>query len=223
MKQMFALWLLGAVPLAADPILSGNWSIEAEPLEDQRARLEACWRQANEDQSVWRAALDDQKLQLGTQQQIGPLQGEVSVEQQWQEDLQSRRAQVSLSLPDLDGWDTGIAGQWDYSPDQDRWQPPHLRGWLAAPKWRGWTARGEIAHDPSATRLTGRVCRQVGGGQLVFEAEQIQSQLTQRRWLTRYQWELARQARVSAQGGRRWSERQGDYQDELEAKLEIQF
>lgn len=226
MKHLFAaVWLSSAVPLAAQPIVSGNWTVQAQPLEDQRARLEACWRQAQESEeseSMWRAALDDQKVVLATQQEWGELEGEASLEQEWQSELQNRRATMSLSLPDLHGWETGVAGEWDWNPDQDSWKQAQLRGWLATPEWRGWSAQAEIAGDAATTRFTARLRGQVGPGQLLLETEQKQSEHWQRRWLTRYQWELAGHT-VSAQAGRSWNEVNPNYQDQIEAKWEVHF
>ena len=226
MKHLFAaIWFLAA-PLAAEPIVSGDWSIQAEPLEDQRARVEACWRQATESEgraTLWRAALDDQKVEVGATQELGPVQGEATLEQDWQQELEARRASLSLRVPDYHGWDTGVAGEWDWTPDQDQWNQAMLRGWIGAPPWRGWSVRAEVAAGETTTRFTGRLSKQLGPGQLMLEAEQEQSEFWQRRWLTRYQWEIASQARLSAQGGRRWSQLDGNYQDEVEAKLEIEF
>lgn len=219
MKRLFVVLLL-VLPGAAEPIVSGDWTIDAQPLDEQRARLEACYKQASQDENYWRASLEDHKLVVGTHQRfVGPLEADVSLEESWQSELEERRAQVTVSLPDYHGWASGLTTRWDYAGEQ--WSTPQLRGWVATPEWGGWSARGELTTTTDSHGYLGRLCRRVGHGSLQLETAVVESEHLQRRWLARYQWNLSRGTSFSTSGSR--TEVEGEVQDKLEAQLEVHF
>jgi hypothetical protein len=255
MVRLFVwIWLCAAVA-GANParIESGDWTLEAQPLDDQRARLEAQWEQARGESSsdFWRASLEDNKVEVevGGVQELGPVRTEYALEQEWQEELQNRRASISLTLP-KNGWEAGLASSLDWrSAGEEDWQVQStaVRGWLATPKWFGWHARAtwaqndtqqtsglalaseaqrleaEVTSAPGVVSYTGRVSQRVGPGVLVLERNATRGEDVHKRWLARYQCRLATGARISAQGSRRWSELLSTYEDKVEAQLELSF
>ncbi|MBX3168891.1 MAG: hypothetical protein KF760_15890 [Candidatus Eremiobacteraeota bacterium] len=219
MKRLFALWLL-AYPVTADPIVSGDWTIDAQPVEDRRARVEACYQEASQEDNYWRARLDDKKVELSARRDfVGPLQTEVELEQSWQTELEQRRAQVTLSIPDYHGWATGLTSRWDYAGEQ--WSTPQLRGWVATPELSGWSARGELTTTTDSRGYLARLCKRIGRGELQVETAVVESEHLQRRWLARYQWNLTRGASFSTSGSR--TRLEGTVQDKVEATLEVHF
>lgn len=219
MKRLFAvLWL--ALPANADPIVSGKWTLDAQPLDEHHARLEACYQEASQEDNYWRARLDDKKVEVSVQRDfVGPVQAEVDLEQSWQTELEQRRAQVTLSIPDYHGWATGLTSRWDYA-DQ-LWSTPQLRGWLATPERSGWSARGELTTTSDSRGYLARLSKRIGRGQLQVETSVVESEHLQRRWLARYQWNLAQGTRFSTTGTR--TEWEGIVQDKVEASLEVHF
>lgn len=219
MKRLFAvLWLI--LPAAADPIVSGDWTIDAQPVDEQHARIEACYQEASQEENYWRARLDDKKVEVSAHRDfVGPLQAEVDLEQSWQTELEKRRAQVTVSIPDYHGWATGLTSRWDYAGEQ--WSTPQLRGWLATPELSGWSARGELTTTSDSRGYLARLCKKVGRGQFQVETGVLESDHLQRRWLARYQWNLARGTSFSTTGSR--TELEGAVQDKVEASLEVHF
>lgn len=194
---------------AADPALPPSGlpigpeiRIEAEELEERRARLHACWEDAQGESagSYWRASLDDQKLnlKLGSTQQVGPVQGSYVLEQEWLDELQARRAELAVRIPHQ-GWEVGVSSNLDWqSQGEDAWelQPPLVSGWVQSPAWKGWTARAswvqqdelttsrlalqgptrqveaEVAQAPDHRCVIGRVSQRFGRSTVALEAEQ---------------------------------------------------
>lgn len=219
MKRLFVLWLL-LLPAAADPIVSGDWTIDAQPVDEQHGRIEACYKEASQEDNYWRARLDDKKVEVGIRRDfVGPLQAEVDLEQSWQTELEQRRAQVTVSIPDFYGWTTGLTSRWDYAGEQ--WSTPQLRGWVATPELSGWSARGELTTTTDSRGYLARLCKRIGKGQLQLETAVVEAEHLQRRWLARYQWNLSRGASFSTSGSR--TELEGTVQDKVEASLELHF
>lgn len=253
---MRLLLLLSVVirTVAADPG-EAKLRLDAESLEDRRARVHAIYEQARGEsaQEYWRASLDDQKLnlQIGAHEELGPVRTDVSIEQEWQESLETRKAQMALSVP-VQGWELGVRSQLGWqAADDDPWevQPTQLGGWVKTPEWRGFRAQAswdkvdqtetsklallrkgqkrleaEVSHGPGFECLTGRFHQPLSKrSTLSLEAEQRQSDYWQRRWLARYQWKLNSSTRFSAQGSRRWSEREAEWEDKVEAMMELRF
>lgn len=221
MKQMFALlWLV--LPAAADPIVSGDWSIDARALDEHRARVEACYQDASQEDNYWRARLDERKLGMEVHHElVGPLEADLDLEESWQTELEARRAQVTVNIPDYHGWASGLTSRWDYTEEQ--WSTPQLRGWVSTPEWRGWSARGELTTTSDSHGYLARLCKRVGRGQLQIETAVTENEHLQRRWLARYQWKLSRTASFSTSGSRTFYELEGESQDKVEANLEVHF
>ncbi|MFN8612410.1 MAG: hypothetical protein U0931_32995 [Vulcanimicrobiota bacterium] len=221
MKRLFAILLL-TLPGGAEPIVSGEWTIEARPLDEQRAQVEACYQEANQEDNYWRARLDEQKLGMELHHELlGPLQADLDLEESWQSELDQRRAQVTLSLVDLHGWTSGLSSRWEDQGQQ--WSTPQLRGWVVTPQWRGWSARGEVTGDGDHHGYLARVCKRLGRGQLQLETAVTESEHLQRRWLARYQWRLNQTASFSTSGSRTFYPAEGEVQDKVEANLEVHF
>lgn len=221
MKQMFALlWLV--LPAAADPIVSGSWTIDAQALDENRARVEACYQDASQEDNYWRARLDERKLGVEVHHElVGPVEAGLDLEESWQTELEARRAQVTVSIPDYQGWAGGLTGRWDYAEEQ--WTTPQLRGWVSTPEWRGWSARGELTSTTDSHGYLARLCKRVGRGQLQIETAVVENEHLQRRWLARYQWRLGQTASFSTSGSRTFYEVEGESQDKVEANLEVHF
>lgn len=263
--RMLLIGLVLSEPLLASPGIPvvDTIQLEAEELEQRRARIHACWEEARGDSAgaYWRASLDDQLLSLkvGSREHLGPLQSSVSLEQEWLDELQARRAQVSLSVP-YKGWEVGVTSNMDWQAQREAaWQlqPVRMGGWLQSPEWRGWKARAsytqqeevsvrrlaldsssrhleaEVSQSPEHRTLVGRVSQSFGRSTLALEGEQ-RTQLAppgssdlpeasywQRRWLARYTLQLTQDARLSAEGVRRWSEL--DWEHRVEARMELRF
>lgn len=255
MKRVFAWMCLCVSLVGAEParLEEGDWTLEAQPLDEQRARLQAQWEQARGESSsdFWRASLEDNRVEVevGGVQELGPVRTEYALEQEWQEELQNRRASVSMTLP-KNGWEAGVASSFDWrSEGEEDWQAQStaVRGWLATPKWFGWHARAtwaqrdeqqtsglalaseaqrveaEVTSAPGVVSYTGRVSQRVGPGVLVLERNSTEGDAAEQRWLARYQCRLATGARISAQGSRRRSELLSTYEDKVEARLELSF
>jgi hypothetical protein len=266
MKRTLFVLLLLLSPAWAQPeaeptparVVEGEWTVQAEPLEDSRARLQAQWEQARGENSAdyWRTTLEDNKVQLevgGTQELIGEAKTEYALEQEWQEELQNRRVRIAVTVP-VSGWEGGVSSSlaWEAEGQQD-WelQRTGLRGWLATPRWYGWRGEAsyeqvvtgdkpthtskvglsspdqkveaEVSRTPSVVCWTGRVSQRVGPGTLQFETAYSQGTHWDRSWLARYQCRLSRGARLAAQGSRRWSELLTQWEDRVEAQLEVRF
>lgn len=255
---MKSLWLivLLSISAVADParLEKGPWSLEAEPLEERRARLKAQWEQARGESATdfWRASLEDNKvdIEVGGERELGIVQTEYSVEQEWQEELQSRRARISLSVPQ-DGWEAGVSTVMDWQSVEDEdWaaQPARLRGWLSTPEWQGWRAlasweqtdqqatRGlaltstagrkleaEMSTGPNEVTYVGRMSQRMGPGTLTLEASDTQGEHWDHIWTARYQCRLTERAKLAAQGSRRWSDLLSTFEDKVEARLEVHF
>ncbi|MBS2038404.1 hypothetical protein JST97_25725 [bacterium] len=221
MKRLFVMLLL-ALPVAAEPIVSGDWTVDAQPLEEQRARVEACYHEASQEDNYWRARLDEQKVGMEIHRElVGPLQAELDLEESWQTELEQRRAQVTVSLVDFHGWGSGLSSRWENLGEQ--WSTPQLRGWVSTPEWGGFSARGELTTTSDSRGYLARLCKRLGRGQLQIETAVTENEHLQRRWLARYQWKLGRNASFSTSGSRTFLESEGEVQDKVEANLEVHF
>lgn len=252
---LFALLLPLSARAEMEPVRWGPWTVNASDVGDQRGRLEASWEsaQGSDAREFWRASLQDNKaaLEVGATETVGPLKTEIELQQDWEEELQTRRAQLAISVPSK-GWRGGISSRLDWKtlaqPDSE-WElsSQSYGGWVETPEWHGWRARAsydqqdltrtsrlgfsdrmskieaEMTSAPGQVAYTGRVGRRIGPGTLQLEAGTSTGDTWQRRYRASYRCRFLGDSSFSATGTRAWLEALEAYQDEVKATLEVKF
>jgi len=229
MKQVFAWLMLLALGVAAqesDSIQAGDLELRALPLAEGKAQISACWQSARGEmgEQYWRTLLEEKKvgLQAGVQRSLGSARVDVQLEQTWQEQLESRRAQLTLSVP-YQGWTLGGGAEMDWQrPEEQEWQPHSslYQSWLETPRWHG--LRAKASWQRNAQEETRQLAIEHDRGQ--WSAEVAHEDLTaRRRWLTRFHYDLRHDARLATEYSQRWQEGWSEPESRLEARFELRF
>ena len=236
--RAFLVFLSLSLPLLAQPIQVGDIEIDAESVDSQHARLRACWVSDEAVGPFWRASLEENKasLQVGHQEDLGPLQGTVQLEQEWQDELEVRKA--SLVVRRNSQWELGQSARW--CDNTVSWS-----GWLSTQLGEDWKARGDwqLGDDFRSTQLTlahgssqlmverrqqtealsyrGRLSQRLAQGIWELEAERRFGEGWDRQLSAGVRYRLSRSWEISAQGRRRWENLES--QDSAEAQLRLSW
>lgn len=236
---------LAAEPPQAEGIQAGPIQVEGESVNDQQARLRACWECLSGDsaQQFWRATLEERKWQLQWEhrQNLGEFEAEAEWEREWQDHLERTRAQLALRVPEEE-FEVSVQTEWTGVLAEANWTT-QLKGKLLG-NWRAQAAlqqatsqtqmrltltdgvdqlEAERRVSPQEVSYRGKVIHRLGPGSLELEATRRWGEGWQKQWAASYRCKFSQYAQWSTQGSRRWSQQTGDWQDMVEAELQLHW
>lgn len=234
---------VAAQPPQTDSIQAGSILLEGEPLDDQRARLRACWQSISGDSArqYWRASLEERKWQMQWEhhQNLGEIEGEAELEREWQDQLERTRAQLALRIPQEE-FEISVNSEWTADPANANWTT-QVKGrfwnnWRAQAAWQQAASRTQLRFSltdgsdqleaerlvsPEDISYRGKLTHALGPGSLELQATRRWGEGWQNQWGAGYRCQFGDWAQLSTRGNRRWSLKTGDWQDTLEAEIQL--